>query len=1413
MARLDDGAPEPLGVTLGGGGANVAVWSANATAIEICLFDDVGATEKQRIRLPARTGDVFHGLVPGIGAGTRYGLRAHGPWLPQEGHRFNAAKLLVDPYAVALDRPFALHPTQFDGMTLRQEDSAPFVPKAIVQHSPPLSRTLQPGVPWNETILYELHAKGFTQRHPLVPERIRGTVAGLAHPRAIEHLVRLGITTVELMPVAAWADERHLPPLGLANYWGYNPVAFLAPDARLCPGGLAELAACVSALHDAGIEVLLDVVFNHTAESDAMGPTLSLRGLDNASYYRLSPHDRASYVNHTGCGNTLALDRPPAMRLVLDALRHFVRYAGVDGFRFDLATTLGRRESGFDPEAPLLQAIAQDPLLRGRKLIAEPWDIGPGGHQLGAFPAAWGEWNDRYRDTARRFWRGDAHQLGELATRLAGSSDVLGTRSRSPSRSVNFITAHDGFTLADLVSHAGKHNAANGEGNRDGTDHNLSWNHGVEGPSDDEALRAARARDARALLATLLSSRGTPLLSMGDELGRSQAGNNNAYAQDNALSWVNWGEADESLIEFTASLIRLRRNHPALREDRWLTGEPRDASGIPDIEWLTAQGIPLEHEAWQRHDARALAAVLYTPPHGEQPPDRVLVAINGTDESLSMQWPEPRDGFAWERLADSASPAHLGTQSAEVAARSVAILAETPAPRRESAGIDPSWLARLAGAAGIAPTWHDVTGREHRVSDETRHALLAGMRLDARTTSQARERLHAIALERERRLLPQSLVVSESGGLLAIAGLAEDSGRKSLSITGADGHETRITVDLHSLPRDSVRAADGGRVERRLISLPPLETGRYQLALDGYSARTHLIVAPPACHLPEALARGARSFGLAAHLYSLRRAGDQGLGDFTTLAEALSATARVGGSVVGVNPLHALFPDDRQRASPYHPSDRRRLDPIYIDLTAIQDFCDSPQARQALSRRAAQLEQLTSRSHVDYPAVWAIKREVLRECHRRFQQRSANDPLVRDYRAFVQEAGSALGQFVAFTCFSATHAGMPWWQWPESSRRPTEAALARAIESDAALADFTRYTQWLADRQLQRAANVGVAAGLGVGLYRDLAVGAAPDGAEAWALQDALAQGVSIGAPPDPFSLEGQVWGLPPLLPRSLQASGYTHLGQLLAANMRHAGALRIDHVMGLQRLFWVPRSASAAEGAYVAYPFDALLGVLRLESHLARCLVVGEDLGTVPEGFRDRLAESQVLSYRVFWFERGDTGWRRPEDYPTLAAACVSTHDLPTIAGWWQGADLEERASLRRLRSEPAAEEQRARQGERQQLANQQLEWGCLDRTEEAEPTATAITSALHRTLAQTPCALRLVQADDLDGAVAALNVPGTDRERPNWRRRLSTDTPSLWETRAGRDARSAFDAAARTDSASASAKPSGVRPPSSST
>jgi glycogen debranching enzyme GlgX/4-alpha-glucanotransferase len=661
MWRLRDGLPDPLGLTITADGANIAVYSAHAERVELCLFDE--GQRETRLTLPARSGHVFHGFVEGLAAGARYGLRAHGPYAPHEGHRFNPAKLLLDPYARAIDRPFALHESMFgeraDG-TRNDDDSAPHMPKgvAVAGAAPPAAvpGAAHPRVPWDETFVYELHVRGFTRLHPDIPDAMRGTAAALAHPAAIEHLRTLGVTSVELMPVAAAVDEPHLVRAGLRNYWGYNPIGWFIPDPRLAPGGIAELREAVSALHDAGIEVLLDVVLNHSGEGDAHGPTLSLRGLDNATYYRTVPGEGNRYVDDTGCGNTLALDREPVMRLALEALRYWAQATGVDGFRFDLATTLGRREAGFDSRAPLMAALTADPQLSALKLIAEPWDIGPGGYQIGAFPAAWGEWNDQFRDTVRRWWRGDNGLTGELATRLAGSADLFRFRQQTPSCSVNFIAAHDGFTLADLVSYARKHNEANGEHNRDGTNANHSWNGGVEGPASDPRVLAARRRDARALLATLFCARGTPMLAMGDELGRTQSGNNNAYAHDSALTWVDWEHADRDLAHYTASLAALRRAHPALRANRWLTGVTNPATSLPDVAWHRPDGGEMTSADWERDATRVLVAV-FADGASFTTADRVAVALNGTEADVPALLPRSRRGFAWHQVLDSAADA------------------------------------------------------------------------------------------------------------------------------------------------------------------------------------------------------------------------------------------------------------------------------------------------------------------------------------------------------------------------------------------------------------------------------------------------------------------------------------------------------------------------------------------------------------------------------------------------------------------------------------------------------------------------------------------------------------------------------------------------------------------------------------
>jgi glycogen operon protein len=639
--RVPDVAGEKplLGCTVTSDGARFGVFSQAADRMWLCLFDPSGETETARIEMQ-RVGEDFTIFVPGLEPGARYGLRADGPYEPGAGSWFDPAKLLMDPHATRIDRPWK-HDDRLALPRAAGFDTAGLVPKAIVEapaRQAPMKAQFGPG-----GLIYEINVRGFSMRHPDIPEEDRGTLRALTHPAVIAHLKRMGVSAVELMPVTAWIDERHLPPLKLANAWGYNPVTFMAMDPRLAPGGIADLRSTCDTLHSEGIGVILDLVFNHTGESDRLGPTLSFRGLDNRAYYRHDPADPGLLVNDTGCGNTVACARPHVRELILDSLRHFVSAAGVDGFRFDLAPILGRKADGFDPQAETLRAIAADPHLSGRVLIAEPWDIGPGGYQLGRFGNRFLEWNDRYRDGVRRFWRGDG-TAGELATRLAGSFDVF---AADRTRSVSFVAAHDGFTLLDLVSHAHKHNEANGEENRDGHDENFSWNHGVEGPTGDPSVLAARKASAKAMLSTLFATRGTVMLAAGDEFGRTQHGNNNAYAQDNAMIWLDWADRDLEIEDHVVSLAEMRRRFTTLSSERRLTGE-QGAGGIADVEWLGTNGRPLETSDWENPQLDSFAMVLAT---GNPKARRIAFLFNRSAETVTFRLDRfPGSGWSADRM-------------------------------------------------------------------------------------------------------------------------------------------------------------------------------------------------------------------------------------------------------------------------------------------------------------------------------------------------------------------------------------------------------------------------------------------------------------------------------------------------------------------------------------------------------------------------------------------------------------------------------------------------------------------------------------------------------------------------------------------------------------------------------------------
>ncbi len=709
-SRVEEGLPYPLGATWDGLGVNFALFSANATKVELCIFDREGKRELERIELPEYTDEVWHGYLPDARPGTVYGYRVHGPYDPAAGHRFNPHKLLIDPYAKALVGPLKWSDVLFGyrlgsargDLVMDRRDSAAAMPKCrVVDPAFTWGRDRHPATPWSRTIVYETHLRGYTMRHPAVPPHLRGTFAGMMQREVVDYIRSLGVTAVELLPCHAFVDDRNLVEKNLRNYWGYNTIGFFAPDPRYLAGPvISEFKEMVATFHDAGIEVILDVVYNHTAEGNELGPTLSMKGIDNASYYRLMPDDPRYYINDTGTGNTLNLSHPRVLQMVTDSLRYWVQEMHVDGFRFDLATILGREPYGFDEGGGFLDSCRQDPILSRAKLIAEPWDIGPGGYQVGGFPPGWAEWNDRYRDTVRAFWKGDEGKLPDLAARLTASGDFFNKRGRKPWASVNFVTAHDGFTLHDLVSYNDKHNEANGESNRDGHSHNLSWNHGVEGPTDDPDIKALRERQKRNLLATLLFSQGTPMILAGDEFGKSQQGNNNAYCQDNEVSWVDWegiSDEGEELLDFTRRVIAIRQAHPLLRRGRFLTAEVNEDLGVKDVTWLTPAGTEMEPEQWQDTHARCLGMLMdgRAQVSGIKRPaadKTLLLVVNSYHDVVPFTLPEVVGGKGWLCLLDTARPEldeaerlEVGTVF-DVPGRSLQLFELTPRAARQRPG-------------------------------------------------------------------------------------------------------------------------------------------------------------------------------------------------------------------------------------------------------------------------------------------------------------------------------------------------------------------------------------------------------------------------------------------------------------------------------------------------------------------------------------------------------------------------------------------------------------------------------------------------------------------------------------------------------------------------------------------------------
>ncbi|HEX7477479.1 MAG TPA: glycogen debranching protein GlgX [Polyangiales bacterium] len=1386
------GRPGPQGAHWDGAGTNFTLYSEHATGVDLCLFDDA-QHQCARVALPARTGNLWHGYVPGVGPGQRYGYRVHGPYAPEQGHRFNPSKLLLDPYARAVDRPTVWHELlhgynagdTHDG-TLDARDSAEVAARSVVvDPSFDWQGDAPPAHAWRDSVVYECHVKGLTKLHPQLPPELRGTYLGLASAPVIEHLLSLGVTAVELMPVQQTYSERFLIERGLRNYWGYNTLAFFAPDVRFCSSGVlgqqvSELQTMVRALHRAGLEVILDVVYNHTGEADPLGPTLCLRGIDNAVYYRLDPTDLRRHVDTTGCGNSLNFAHPQTLRLVMDSLRYWVQQLHVDGFRFDLAPSLARHADALQLRAGFFAALAQDPVLASVKLIAEPWDVGPGSPCTGGFDHPVVEWNDRYRDDVRRYFRGDSGQRGRLATRLSGSADLFGAGGRGPTASLNYVTSHDGFSLRDLVSYERKHNLDNGWEQRDGNDNESSRNWGAEGPTDRKDVIERREQVARALLATLACSAGVPMLRQGDELGQTQHGNNNAYGQDNSTTWLDWSQAEPARqwLAFARRAFGLRAQLAALRPVAHWSG--RYEHGRKDVTWLRSDGTELGERDWSDSEQRALG-MWVSGDVLDEAATSVLVLINGGEQDVRFTLPRTAaDG--WESLLDTAQPTAAVRPVPEhevlLCAHSVQVLQGQAQARAERGRDGRSALRSLAEACGIVPSYLAYDGSQRAVDDDTRVLLLAAMGLPAQTEARAREQLQRVLAERTPEGIEPVRVLPAGSDALA-----------ELRVRVSAARERRVDYRLELTREDGSRASSEGslHVVGALLRIPllpalaPLACGYHRLrcqlqgalALD---ATQDLIVTPRSGFRASQALGESRAFGVISHFYALHNERGFGVGDLADLNHVVRLAADGGADFVGMQPLHAV---DNSAAivSPYYPLSRIYRNPIYLDVASVPELasCKSAQALLRDKAFAHALEQLRGKPRLDYAASWAAKRTLLLLLHREFveQHQGKGSARAQQYAAFVAEHGQALQDFATFCALGERAGGVrspcvDFHRLPVELRDARGAAVAQARAELASELSLHCYLQFELDRQLGATQDAARAAGMRLGLYGDLAVGNAAGSSDVWSMPQLFASGVSLGAPADAYSADGQSWGLLPLVPSALRADRYRYFSALCRQAMRHHGMLRIDHVMGLLRQFWVPDGALATQGAYVRFPFEDLVGILALESERARTVIIGEDLGLVPDGLRERMHELGMLRSQVMYFEREHDGrFVAPEHYAPDALASVNTHDLPPVAGYWQAGDLTQIRELGGF-SEPRSFEAALmqRQEAKRRLIELLVQQGLLSQGE--EQSLPALVAAVYRLLARSQATLVGVCLDDLCLESEALNTPGfAVPHAPSWARR----------------------------------------------
>lgn len=1329
--KITRGTPEPLGTNITPKGVNFAIYSKNATAIEICTYSEHTQEETGRYILPFKTDNVYHAHIEGIAEGTLYGIRAYGEYAPEKGMYFDPDKLLLDPYATNLTGPIKLCKEMID-----KGDTSHLMPKAIISRHKN-AKEMPIKVTPEKRVVYEMHVKGFSKNNKKIPEELRGTFLGLCHPSSIKYLKNLGINTVEILPPTTWVDEGHLAGHNLTNYWGYNPIAFMAPDPKLAPNGWDDVRTCVETLYENGIETIIDMVFNHTGEGDEKGPTVCFRGLDNATYYRMT--EEGFFVNDAGTGNILDADESIVRRLVIDTLQTWKKLGGVHGVRFDLGSVLGRHKDGFNKYHPLLMQINDDRIIRNMVLISEPWDCGMGGYQLGNFPGNFSEWNGEYRDVMRSFWRGDEVSLGSFVQYFCGTQNLY--YNKCPTASVNFINAHDGFTLYDLVSYTQKHNDANGEENRDGHNDNISWNNGQEGETEDLNIIEARKKDMRALMTILLLSRGMPMFPMGSEIAHSQGGNNNAYCQDNEISWLNFENADNDLYNFVKYLIKVRKKNPAFNKNAFFTGTPHDHQAYKDIEFFNIDGSHLNNNDWDNPKGQSIGIIIT---EDEISKNRIYLLINRSNKTLEAKLPMTRNNMDWQVIIDTNEPLNnsVVTDVFNIVPRSIVVLSETINKNKENPKPKEEDLNHLATLLGINLDWYDISGNQTLVPYETKQSIIEAMGYKAQTQQDVIEAIHRFSRKYEQRITPHYIAFDEDEEITIEVKLPIYIPKPTGLVTVVDENYSESKRPIEIINQYQQTVSNGQVINVFVVKLPKFDVGRYVIWLDE-NRKTKMTIAPRKAYLPPHLENGGSIFGLSTQLYAQKRRNDQGIGDFTTLSQIIKKSQEKGCDVIAVNPFHMLFNNNRYMVSPYYPSDRRFIEPLYIDINKLG--YNGP--------------NINDNDIVDYDAVWKVKNEFL-------SQYFEENKKCKEFALYAKLNSEFNSDFAIFCAIAEVYG---FGKIPEDLWHKSAKAIKEFKKNYKNKILYYSYMQFIAEKQLKEAADY--ARNMKVGILRDLAVGSSPDGAEKWHLGKNCTKEASIGAPPDPLGPNGQNWGLPPILPLHIIKSAGKHYIDLFQSNMKYAGGLRIDHVMGLMRQFWVPKHKSGKNGAYVNFPFKQLLCELKLESQRNKCLIIGEDLGTVPEGFSEKMQNMNILSYKVLIFEKNGDNFKAPNEYVSHAFTCIGTHDVPPIRGWWEGTEIAERKELGILDENQFNDAMSYRNFEKTKLIEALKNQGLIPQDKIIDFSAeiddeTVI--ALYAFIGRTPSLIKIAQLKDLAEQKISLNLPGTDKERPNWRYKI---------------------------------------------